>query len=147
MPWTTDEQIQAAIKAALGEDPDAELPAQWIEVAASANKAAYGRIRALMRVRGYTATQLEVWDERASYNRRGALCLAFTDAASTRDIKVGVLERMCSVWDELKDPALVLLDENGEIIEPATTAWTGLPGYGSYLDDGDDSTIEMDTTL
>lgn len=134
MAWTTDQEIKDAMAAVIGlaEVDAGSLPTKFNEVAVAANRRAYNRIRSILAGRGFTPAQMDAWDEREDFNRAGALCYAFRDAALRDEKAPQVLIEYCKVWEELKTVDLIA---DGVILDPASGA--GSVSFGSFDTTGD----------
>lgn len=127
MAWITDDELEAALKGALGIDPDAPLPPHFEKVVPWANRQAYYAVRAALIGRGFTADQVDDWEQREEFNERLGVCFAIKRAAMRGegyDTQAAV-EDCKEAVEELKTVAVVV---DGEKAVPEN----GRVSYGSF---------------
>lgn len=126
----------------------ADLPQHWAEAIAAANDAAYQYCRRVLVGRGFSAAQLDTWDERRIYNRKIAVCMLFEEKGLPDEIPPLTLDRVCKAREELLAADLLA---GGVPLEPAGPGVN--VGYGDDVDDDDPTLpeplgrITRDTTL
>lgn len=131
--WITDAALKTAIALADAQASSSALPAHLAGAAASANVAAYNRIRSVLFNRGFTSAQIAAWDEREDWNTRVGVVLAFWSASKGDEDRGEPFRREYeSLMEELQDAAIII---GGEMVNP-TGAGTRV-SYGDY-DTGSD---------
>lgn len=134
MAYIADNALAAAVAASQGLTGPDVLPPQWGVAIPSANLRAYNRLRAVMRKRGFTTAQIDLWDDREDWNRTLGVCLACWDVSKSSEDRGEAFRRE---WDALlKELMEADLTIGGEVVFP-TLAATLRIGSGEY-DTADD---------
>lgn len=114
MSFIPDGNLQALLEGVL-HVPQGQLVAKvptWEQVIHTANENAYARIRASFLERGFTAAQIDLWDDGEEYQEMIGVYLALTLGVRLYD-KSNVDAEKYKWWlDRLPDALLVI---NGEI--------------------------------
>lgn len=138
MPYITDDVLKAAVAASQGVDGPASLGSHWHVACPSANGRAHRKILSVMRGRGFTTAQIDLWDDRADWNRVLGVCLACWDVSKASEDRGEAFRRE---WDalllELTGAELTI---DGVVIDP-TSAATKV-SYGSFSTSADIHTID-----
>lgn len=139
MAWITDAVLKSAYASRRQFASSSSLPDHASDAAAAANASAYGRIRGILLGRGFTAAELDAWDDREQWN---------TDVGITfLEWKTGDGDARLQAWEELK-ALLEMLEElpiviDGEVVTPS--------GSGARVGTGDfdttDDTFTPDSVL
>jgi len=155
-PWLTDQEVRDRLAAILQlQGGAADLDPFWDESITRGHSAAWKAIRSILVGRGYTAVQLDSWDERKEYESDIAAAWILRDGAADQtdrfprqegdnsdyevpaDVEVTIrhLDRRAELY------TLTLVDGNGAIIaplpvDPAVAALGGV-GHGSLSEAGD----------
>lgn len=144
MAWITDADAKASVASVLKFASAASLPSHWALQVAEANEEAYQYIRRVLVGRGFTAAQLDLWDERRVYNRRVMLCTLFETGGLPDDYNGVSLDRVCKAREELATCNVLIA---GEQAAPGSSSGLNV-GYGDSIDDdSSDGRITLDTTL
>lgn len=139
MPYITDAVIKAGLAARLGYSQD-EQESHWDTLARNGNNAAYGMIRRALVARGYSATQIDQWDDREEFNLNLAICYAIRHGATTRNYDQQAIDKICQQYtEELKTVSLLV---SGELVTPSGAV--GSVSRGTLSTDNDTFTTDMD---
>ena len=138
MAWITDAVLKSAIASRHQLSSPAELPDHVADTIAKANASAYGRIRGILLGRGFTAAQLDQWDDRVQWNTDVGLCFAEWKTADPADRPQS--------WEELKqlleDLETTPITIDGVNVSPTN----GRVGYGSFRTTDDTFVMPTSTT-
>ena len=104
-------QIQSALAV-----PELDAGTPWQAIAHYANIAAYGQIRAALARRGFSAAQIDAWDDGEQYQLDLGLFWALSKAGSTKDYDRKFIES----FDRRKELATVFVTTGGVAVSPAT---------------------------
>lgn len=132
-PWITNDNLKQLVANALKKDV-ADLEAYWDDFVSRANAAAVADINSILRGKGYSAAQIDSWDNRVTYNEDIALYHALVKGASLSDYDQQAVDRL-DRRKMLDEAGAILI--NGEAVAPADTG-TGTGGAaGGLIDDTD----------
>ena len=143
MAWIDENDMRRATASVLRMANPSLLPTHWTEPIQACIEEAYQYIRRVLAGRGFTADQIESWDEKRVYNRRVALCMLFEEKGLPDDYNGQSLDRVCKGREELLTADVA---SGGVVLIPAAKTGLGV-GYGDNIDDDTDGHIALDTVL
>lgn len=129
MAWITQTQLTTAAKSVVGIAPGQSHPTHWNELLAGAIIQSRGAIRRALAARGFTAAQLEAWDDLYDFHRRLALCNFFREGGIAKAYDSLHLNEYCKALGEL---ATVNVTVDGVLVDPSLVA--GQCSYGDFDD-------------
>jgi hypothetical protein len=100
--YVDDSAIKAEVAGIHRLGDPAKAPVHWAVVIANANTTAYKEIRRVLAAQGYSAAQIDAWDDAADWNRNIALCHALRKLGLGDGVESVSLSNICKVRDELK---------------------------------------------
>lgn len=113
--FVRDADVVGAIQSALAVSSlDAGTP--WEGIAHVANMAAYGQIRAALLKRGFSAAQVDSWDQGAEFQLDLATYWALVRGGLTKDFDPKFIDRL----DRRKELATVYVTAAGNAVNPAS---------------------------
>lgn len=126
MSFCTDAQIKTSVAAAL-HVASASLESFWTDVITDANAAAYSQIVSRFLALGYTVTQINQWDQGATYQKFLARYQALIDGSGDKE-RVGEWRTELDYWRG-KLEEVSQLEVSNELEEP-TASDSARIGYG-----------------
>ena len=136
--FITDEQLTASLASML-KKPAAQIAPFWEEIVTASNESAFGSIRSHFLARGFTAAQIDAWDQGPEYQRDIGLfwCL----------VKGGGLHGYDSTFIKMLDRRAELKQfdlETGGIPQEQLGS-PKLIAYGKIEDDEDNDIVNLST--
>lgn len=131
MTWITDDDLKAVLASTLGLGAAADLPAFWGPLVARGNAAGYNFVRAALSANGYTPAQMDLWDDRETWNVRAGLYFALELANLDDERAAAQLDRL---WERLQALAKVLVTVGGDNVNPAGRQQVSTGAYDTAAD-------------
>jgi hypothetical protein len=131
MAYTTVTQIVQDIADALKAVNVAALPANWTNVAAEAQIAAYQDIVGRLLARGFTLAQITAWDRGIEFERAISKYYAFSSPQGAGKFDYETMR----IWDRRKELDIVQVFTAGVFVSPGSTP--GTVGVGGMNTSGD----------
>lgn len=128
MPYITDAVLASAVAASQTLASAASLPAYFNAIIPTANLFAYNRIRNVLFDRGYTAAQLDLWDERTNWNEAVGVTVAFWKASKGDEDRGEAFRR--EYVQQMEDLVKTRIVIAGVITDPAGSM--GRVGHGDF---------------
>lgn len=138
MAWITDPQLKAAIAMRRHLASSSSLPSNVVDVVPRANASAYGRIRAVLLGRGFTAAEADAWDDRRQWNEDLGVTWAEWRTGDPAD-RPQSLEEIKWLLEQLETVPILI---DGAIVTPSGSA--SRVGYGSFDTTDDTFTTESE---
>jgi hypothetical protein len=113
-PWYDSATLQADIASRLSV---AALAPKWLPIADAAVQTAYTDLRNILAAKGYTAEQMDQWDDRVSYSRDQAMFWAHVNGGllTNQPDTASKLDRR----DELRKAGAIMIA--GKLVTPGAT--------------------------
>lgn len=128
-PWVTYDEMLRAVATLRHVNPG-DICDPWPEAIREGNQAAADDIAQILMSRGYTAEQVNAWDQRKTYNRDVGLFWTIVKVGALEDFNDTQINKL----DRRKELQTLLLLINGEPVTPGTTAGAGAGIRGGRLD-------------
>jgi hypothetical protein len=122
--YTTDTAILNACANRLWTDVNRLVKdaSQWPSIVAEKNQDAYSLIRSKLMERGFSAAQIDSWDQREVFNRNIAVCMSLRAAMSVyQDITREKYYEACSYIDALEKVFVAADDEAVNATNPTVS--------------------------
>ena len=129
-PGITNAELKQLVADALKKDI-ADLESYWDGFVAKANAAAATDIASILRGKGYTADQVDAWDQRVTYNEDIGLYHALVKGAALAEYDQTTVDKL-DRRKMLENSGAILI--NGEAVPPGDTD-AGGGASGGVIDD------------
>lgn len=117
MPYISNIQLQDAVAASMGLGSSASLPAHVLFNINPANLVAYNRMRAVLFDRGFTALQVDAWDEAIDWNTSLGVTMAMWKSSKGDEDRGEAFRRE---WDlQMKELLTYRIVVGGVLVNPA----------------------------
>jgi hypothetical protein len=137
-PWITDADLKQALADLLKYDV-LDLNPSWDRLVPLANADAAGDINSILLAKGFTAAQIDQWDNRVTYNRDIALYHLLVKGAALAAYDQTTVDKL-DRRKMLEESAALMI--NGAIVTPGADDSAGVGG--GVIDDSN-YRINMDT--
>jgi hypothetical protein len=148
-PWLTDDEVKDRLAGILQlQGGRSALDPVWDEVVLRCHASAWKAVRSILMGRGYSALQLDSWDERQEYEGDVAAAFCLRDPAAPQTETFRRMEGEESDYAVPDDPVVVrhldrrpelytltLVAQDGTVILPPEDAIAGAVGFGSMRTD------------
>lgn len=132
MAQISDATLKTAVAKRLGFADSSGLSSKWDAIVTDANSWAWREIQRKLGARGYTATQIDAWDDGAEYNTKLGLFWALTNGEGLQAFDVPAL-RSLDCRAELQSVQIVI---GGAVTSPGTASKDQV-GYGQMTNTND----------
>jgi hypothetical protein len=129
-PWVDDADVKQAVADGLKKDV-AGLKQQWDRIVARCVTRAYVDLRNFLIGRGFTAGQLDAWDDRRQYNLDQALYYSYLEGGGPEDQENFPYRRFDRVSALMKEDDPLTLMVNGVLQGPGAGEDAGTIGGGT----------------